>query len=682
MNLANPICTLPGIGPRLEGRFNILGVKTVEDLLEYYPKRYEDYSKIITINKIKPGRVTISGIIKQVKTRYVRRGLSITEAIASDSSGSVRIVWFNQAYLEKAIRLGQHYYISGDYELKYHYFSILNPTIELVSDFPLNTARIKPIYKETKGLTSKQIRLTIRTALNNIKLIDNRLPAWLGEEQNLMPYVQAIQAIHFPETTNQLKKAKYRLAFEEIFYLFLTSLLYKQENKKEVAVSIPFNLELALKFVKQLPFTLTDDQRRVCWQIFRDIEKAVPMNRLVEGDVGSGKTVVAAMSGLMTIASNWQVAMMAPTELLARQHAETIHNMISSSFGDQFSVGLLTGSMSEVQKKQVRNRLVNGQINFIIGTHALITDKVDMHKLALIIIDEQHRFGVDQRKALQAKAGHMPHVLTLSATPIPRSLALTLYGELNMSILSTKPIGRKSIKTTIVSPNSRLSLYKKLENEIKKGRQIYYVCPQITKSTREERQSIKSVEEIYNTLAKSIFKNYTVDLLHGKMKASDKQEIMSRFIKGEINILVSTTVIEVGVDVNNASTIVIENADVFGLAQLHQLRGRVGRSHHQGYCYLISSDSKRPSKRLRALESSNDGFKLAELDLKMRGPGAIYGSMQHGNLDLRLAQLDDMALIKAARTSASNFLKKKEDLLQYTYLAEKVQKLRAVTNLN
>jgi ATP-dependent DNA helicase RecG len=458
----------------------------------------------------------------------------------------------------------------------------------------------------------------------------------------------------------------------------LASLLNKQENQAEKALAIKFDAHLAKDFVKHLPFTLTDDQRKAVWQIYQDMKLPRPMNRLIEGDVGSGKTAVATMAALMPLAKGKQVALMAPTELLARQHAETIYNLLKP-LGMEAKVALLVGSLSPAQKTKAHRAITSGQAGFLIGTQALIQDQVDMHDLALIIIDEQHRFGVEQRKRLMAKAGHMPHVLSLSATPIPRSLALTLYGEMDISILAEKPSGRLLVITEIVSPNSRKQLYEKIDQALATGQQMFVVCPLITATAAAEKNS---AEAVYEQLSKHEFKHRRVGLLHGKLKTPEKLAVMEQFVGHELDILVATTVIEVGVDVPNASIMLIESPERFGLAQLHQLRGRVGRDQKQGYCYLLLSDSQAPSRRLRALQTSQDGFKLAELDLTLRGPGTVYGTSQHGALDLRLAPITDTRLITLARRGAEQFIDRQEDLLHYKHLATTVNRLRAVTNLN
>ncbi len=678
MTLDSLVGDLNGVGPVLAAKFTQLGINNVAELIDYYPRRYNDYSELTSISMLHPGIVTIEAKISSATGRYVRRGMHITEAIASDSSGSVRLVWFNQPYRSNSLKAGARYFISGNYELKQQRFSIMNPAVELASDFPINTARIVPIYKETKGLTSRQIRSAIQQVMPLIESLPDALPREIAKNHNLVDFSTAIQGIHFPKTAEKLEIARHRLGFEEVFRLSLASLLNKKENQKLVAPPIKFDEKIAKAFVAELPFMLTDAQKRSTWQIYLDLQKSQPMNRLIEGDVGSGKTVVATMAALMAIKQGWQVALMAPTELLARQHADTIYKLLKP-LGMESVVGLLVGSLSPAQKSKAHSAVSEGKVQFIIGTQALIQEKVDMHKLALIIVDEQHRFGVEQRKTLMSKAGHMPHVLSLTATPIPRSLALTLYGELDISIIDVKPSGRLPIITKLVSPNSTKPIYEKIIKELESGRQMFVVCPLIKDS---ELVNAKSAEKVYEELRKGSFKKWRIGLLHGKMKPADKNQIMTLFVDHKLDILVSTTVIEVGVDVPIASVMLIEGPERFGLAQIHQLRGRVGRSSEQGYCYIMLSDSKAPSRRLKALESSNDGFKLAELDLEIRGPGAIYGTSQHGDLDLRIAKLSDVKLISAARGSAQKLLDEQVDLLQYKQLMAQVTRLQSVTNLN
>lgn len=678
MKLSDSVGIIKGVGKEIESKLAMLGVKTVGQLIDYLPRRYNDFSVVQSANKIRPGAVSLKVTVKQAKGRYVRRGMHITEAVASDDTGSVRLVWFNQPYRAAALKADKQYFVSGEYALRRQHFSISNPSVELVSDFPVNTARIVPIYRETKGFKSAQIRRLIRELTPLIDDLKETLPSWLVKEHKLIAKSAAIASMHFPPSSKGLEQAKKRLGFEEVFELTLASLLNKTDALTQNAVKIPFKLDLAKKFVSQLPFKLTDTQKRAVWQIYKDLESPSPMNRMLEGDVGSGKTVVAVMAAVMAIKQGFQVVFMAPTELLARQHAVTIHELLKP-LKMESEIGLLVGGLKPAQKKLIQSKIAQGDVKLIIGTHAVFQEKVDMTNLGLVIIDEQHRFGVEQRKQLLKKAKHMPHVLSMTATPIPRSLALTLYGELDISILDAKPAGRKSITTKIVSPNSRKQLYKTIDKQLDNGHQMFVVCPLIKPS---EAFAARSAEEVYEDLRKTTFKHRKIGLLHGKMKPDDKDAMMQRFVDHKLDILVSTTVIEVGVNVKNASVMLIENAERFGLAQAHQLRGRVGRSHHQGYCYLVMGDSSAPSRRLRALESSTDGFKLAELDLEIRGPGAIYGTMQHGALDLRVAKLTDVKLIATARQSAQKFIDKGENLIQYTELNNRVNELRTVTNLS
>jgi ATP-dependent DNA helicase RecG len=678
MELSSPVTAVKGVGEELAKKLVVLGVRTVWQLIDYLPRRYEDYSDVVAIRDTQPGPVTIKAVVKQATGRYVRRGMHITEAVVSDDTGSLRLIWFNQPYRAQGLKQGAEYYFSGNYELSHQRMQLMSPSAELVSDFTVNTARIIPVYRETKGLTSKQIRRAVGNCRTLIRSLSETLPEWLLDQQDLMPRAQAMLAMHFPDSAAELAEAKRRLAFEEVFELTLAALLNKQELADDAAIVIPFDEQLAKDFVSHLPFTLTNAQRKAVWQIYQDLEQPKPMNRLVEGDVGSGKTVVATMAALMALRQGYQAALMAPTELLARQHADTIYKLLKP-LGMEQELVLLVGALSAAQKKQAQEAIRAGHGRFIVGTQALIQEKVDMHSLGLVVIDEQHRFGVEQRKELMKKAGHMPHLLSLTATPIPRSLALTLYGELDISVLDAKPAGRQPIHTELVSPNSVEPVYADIYTELDAGRQMFVVCPLISES---DKLDAHSAEKIFEQFAKKDFKKYRLGLLHGKMKAEEKNAIMAQFVAHELDVLVSTTVIEVGVDVPNASVMMIQSAERFGLAQLHQLRGRVGRGSSRAYCYLMLSDSTAPSPRLRALESSNDGFRLAELDLELRGPGAIYGQMQHGALDLRVARLTDVILIANARKAAAEFIKRDEDLVKYEVLRDHVQRLRTVTNLN
>lgn len=678
MELESKLSVVKGVGPAVEKALFSLGLETIGDLLDYLPRRYEDYSVVTSVAYLKPGVVTVMAEVKQVSGRYARRGFHITEALVSDETGSLRVTWFNQPYRAAGLKVGQMYYFSGQYELSYQRMQLMNPSAEMVADFTLNTARIVPVYRENKSISSKQIRKIIGQCLAVADTLPETLPTWLVQSAQLMNRAEAVRAMHYPETSEQLATARRRLGYEEVFELSLASLLNKQEIAAEQSLAIPFDEQLAKEFVGHLPFTLTNDQRKAVWQIYLDMQQPHPMNRLVEGDVGAGKTVVAAMAAIMAMRQGYQVAVMAPTEILASQHAETFYKLLKPlGAADQLLV--LIGSMKPAQKKAAHVRIADGSARLLVGTHALIQDAVTVPRLGLIIIDEQHRFGVEQRKALMAKAGLMPHVLSLTATPIPRSLALTLYGELDISVLREKPAGRLPIATELVLHGARDALFKRLATEVAAGRQLYVVCPLITES---DTLAVQSVETVFDELRAKYFKHARVGLLHGKLKGADKQTVMQDFAAGTLDVLVATTVIEVGVDVPNATLMVIESAERFGLAQLHQLRGRVGRGSEQSHCYLVLSASVEPNKRLRAVATSNDGFKLAEYDLELRGAGAIYGAMQHGALDLRVAKLTDTELISAARSGAKLFVERGENLVQYTELAGRVSKLRAVTNLN
>ncbi|HEY1645420.1 MAG TPA: ATP-dependent DNA helicase RecG [Candidatus Saccharimonadales bacterium] len=665
---------ISGVGDQLAANFKRLGLNTVRDLIDYYPRRYDDFSVISKIGSIRPGQVTIAAQIKSVSGHYLKRGLHITEALASDDSGSVRLTWFNQPYRETSLKKDTEYFIVGKYELRYRRFAIYSPVVEAASDFPINTARIVPRYPETKGLNSGDIRRALSKVTDLILKTPETLPEHITKKYKLASLGQALMSIHFPKSREDLAEARRRLGFEELFMMLLASQLNKQAYDHDSALKIGFDEHLAKKFVAKLPFNLTDDQRKAIWQIYKDQAKSRPMNRLVEGDVGSGKTAVAAMAALMVVNDGRQAVFMAPTELLARQHAETV-NLMFKSIGLDSKVGLLIGALSPSQKSKIHKQIKDKQILFVIGTHALIQEKVETPELALVIIDEQHRFGVNQRQALKLKAKTQPHMLSLSATPIPRSLALTLFGELNISRLIDKPTNRLPVITDLISESELTRKLTAIEKELKDGRQVFIVSSNID---TQPKYSVKEIE----SWARAHFKNYRVGIVHGRLSAEDKAKTMQDFSERKLDILVATTVIEVGIDVPNATVMLIFDADSFGLAQLHQLRGRVGRGQHQGYAYLIYPDNQPPSDRLKALEASNDGFKLAELDLSIRGPGAIYGQLQHGLLDLRIAGLDDTKLIREAREAAIDFIETAQDLKKYPQLYTQVAALQKLTNLN
>ncbi len=671
------IMKLKGVGEASAKLLSKLGLNSVGDLIENIPRRYDDYSHVIPIKQLRPGQVTIKAKIRVTKKRYSKKGLHITEALVTDETGSARVMWFNQPYRANSINPDAEYYLSGEYASNYKYLVITNPVCELVSKFPIHTARLVPQYKLTKGITSNQIRRFTKYAFDK-NLPQETLPKWLIDDRKLIDRKTALFTMHFPETLQSLTLARRRLGFDELFEMSLASALNKHDYALEKAEHVPFQEDIVIDFVKSLPFKLTDDQRKAAWQILQDMTNGSPMNRLVEGDVGSGKTVVATIAMVNVATSGMQVALMAPTELLANQHANTIQSILPKALADK--VVFLSGSMSKSQKENAYKKIADGEAKIVVGTHALFQKSVAFENLGLAIIDEQHRFGVEQRKKLQGKAKKMPHILNMTATPIPRSLMLTLYGEMDVSVIAQMPKGRKKSVTKVLQPEQRKELYELIKQTIDKGQQAFVVCPQIEESDISTGRSL-SVKAIHKQL-KSWYKGYSVGLLHGKLKSNEKDAIMQDFVAKKYDVLVSTTVIEVGVDVPNATIMVIEGADRFGLAQLHQLRGRVGRGQITGKCYLVITENGGVSRRLRVIENENDGFKLAEYDLDLRGPGAIYGTIQHGALDLRVAKITDIKLIKEARASAEEFIRKNENLLQYPKLKARVDALRVITNLN
>jgi ATP-dependent DNA helicase RecG len=676
MNLVSTLDKVKGVGAKTNEQFALAGINTVGDLIEFLPRAHEDFSHITTISNIAPGKVTVKARCEKIETRPVRRGLRITTATLTDETGKIQAVWFNQPYRETQLKSGEEFYFSGEFEFNYNRYQLTNPSAEMVKDMPVQTDRILPVYHSIKGLKTTLVRKILAELRPLITMLPETLPANIVVDEKLLSRSGAILAMHFPETMADIEKARERLAFEELFQLLLASQLNRQENAKLTGWNIPFEQPVVADFVKRLPFELTGAQRRAAWEIIQDLERKTPMNRLLQGDVGSGKTVVAGLVACQVAHAGLQTAIMAPTEILAGQHAETLSKLLQPL---GVSVGLLTGGVKGVARKTLYEQIATGRVDVVVGTHALIQEKVKFHKLGFVVIDEQHRFGVQQRQLLLKKSEYMPHMLAMTATPIPRSLALTVYGELDISILNELPTGRKPIITKIWSPNSRQQLYEKVDAELAAGRQAYVICSLIEDNPDNE---IKSVQAEYKKLQNSIFKHRRIGLLHGKMKSDEKDAVMQQFSAGNLDILVSTTVVEVGVDVPNATVIVIENADRFGLSQLHQLRGRVGRSTHQSYCYLINSTSAKPTQRLREIEKSNDGFHLAEVDLKLRGPGEIYGRAQHGALNLQIATLADTKLIARAQKQAKSFVVNDTNLLQYKQLAAQVQYYQRLTTLN
>lgn len=677
MNLRSDASSVKGIGPQTAEKLAQAGIRTVEDLIYFLPRTYEDFADITTVANLQPGHVSLKATVENVVQKRVRRGLHITEAVLADETGKVRAVWFNQSYRAEQLKDKGYFFVSGTYGFQRNKYLITNPSVEKATDLPVQGGRILPVYREVRGIKSHALRKVFVSLKPLLTMLPETLPLEILKKEGLMSLSEALLSMHFPKSMEDIQKGRERLAFEELFILQLASVRNKQENAKLESWTIPFDERAAKGFVSRLPFELTDAQRRSAWEVLQNFEAGIPMNRLLQGDVGAGKTVVAGMAAYLAANAGYQTAFMAPTEILATQHATTLQKLLEPF---NVTVALLVGSVKPSAKKMLKEQIARGSVALVVGTHAMIQEDVDFHKLGFVVIDEQHRFGVKQRQALLTKSDKMPHLLAMTATPIPRSLALTVYGELDVSILNQRPKGRKEIVTEIHSPNSRTQLYSKIMDELDQGRQAYVVCPAITSGG--EMSEIKSVEEEYDRLIRAQFKKYRIAKLHGQMKSEEKEAVMAAFVKGEVDVLVSTTVIEVGVDVPNSTIMLIEGADRFGLAQLHQLRGRVGRGQYQSYCFLVPSTSKAPSQRLKELARSNDGFYLAEVDLKLRGPGEIYGKAQSGALDLRIASLGDTKLIKRARDAAELLLKNHEYLIQYKQLLERVEYYQRLTTLN
>lgn len=679
LTLKSDISEIPRVGPAMARRLKSLGLKCVSDLLFYFPYRYDDFSKIIKVNQVKPHEIcTVKGKVQLITGRrsFRRRRMFITESLVADDTGSIKIIWFNQPYLSKILKPGDEIILSGKVTMDYLTPEFISPSFEKVKKEQTHTGRIVPVYSLTAGLSQRQMRFFLKSILSLAKNLNDFLPSEIIKSNRLMPLASAIKQIHFPDNHGLLKKAENRLKFDELFLIQLRVLQNKIYLKKAQAPKVKFLENVSREFVKSLPFKLTDSQKKSSWQILRDLEKSSPMNRLLSGDVGSGKTIVAVMAILNTVKNGFQTALMAPTEILARQHFEKVKIYLKPL---RIKIAILTRSFSEsggrkISKFNLIKKIKNGGIELVIGTHALIQEEVVFKNLALVIIDEQHRFGVSQRKILRDKfsSGHilLPHLLSMTATPIPRSLALTVYGDLDLSVISEMPAGRRIILTRVVESEKRVKAYDFIRRQIKAGRQTFVICPLIEPS---DKLGVKSVKQEYEKLKNEVFPDLKIGLLHGKLKATEKEKMMADFKNNGINILVSTSVIEVGIDIPNASVMMIEGAERFGLAQLHQFRGRVGRSSHQSYCFLFTeSDSPKTAERLAALEKSSDGFKLAEFDLKSRGPGDFTGLRQSGLPDFRMASLADVALISQTRAAAKALIEKDSTLSKYPLLSQKL----------
>jgi ATP-dependent DNA helicase RecG len=676
MQLDSKIETLPRINKPHTAALKKLGIFTVRDLLFHFPYRYLDFSKLTTIREIKAGEnISLKVTIKNISSRFsFKSHLSIAEAVVSDGTGSLKVVWFNQGYLAKTLQSGDEIFLAGAPDYYNFSLQLTNPIYEKVSDFPLHTARLVPIYHLTQDLYPKTLRNLIQSVLHIASAIPETLPEHIITNQKLLTITNTIHYSHFPESLEQVEEARKRLAFEEIFLNQLLAQKHKLEIEKKKSFTIPFDQKLVQGFLATLAFQLTPGQKKATWDILQDLEKATPMNRLMEADVGSGKTIVALIAALETTVAGYQVAFLAPTEILAKQHYETIKNHVFFKGRSKTHGGLLTNHYSEldgehITKPKLQKLIAEGMPGIFVGTHALLGKQIKFKKLALVIIDEQHRFGVEQRAQLFETKGKVPHLLSLTATPIPRTLQLAYYGELAISQIKSKPANRKPIATKLVGNGDRPKAYAFIAEQIKLGRQVFVITPLIEES---ETLEVKAVKSEYTALQK-IFPQFKIGLLHGKMKGAEKEKVMADFLANNIQLLVSTSVVEVGVDVPNASVMVIEGAERFGLAQLHQFRGRVGRAEHQSYCFLFTEkENSEILERLTAFTKTQDGFALAELDLKQRGFGQLYGAQQSG-WNFKYFNPSYTSLIPLAREEALKILQEDLSLNNYPLLRKKIK---------
>lgn len=651
MDMERPIQMLPGIGPARAARLQKLGLETADDLLRWFPRQYEDRRTVYPVEGAPVGEkcCVAAVVVEAPRTTRITKGREVTRLRAADDSGMLYLTFFGQSYVRTALQVGQSYVFYGTVEGTQRRKGMTNPVFE-PEQRRQDTGRIMPIYPLTAGISNHLLASAVAWCLEQPWAEwPEDLPQTIRQRYRLAARTYAVRIAHFPPSWEELAVARRRLVFEELFYFSIGLALLRQRRTAEVGIRCA-NGDLR-GFYALLPFQLTGAQRRAAEDAARDLTRGVPMNRLLQGDVGSGKTVVGAACVWLMAQNGYQSALMAPTEILAQQHAQTLQTLLAPS---GIRVGLLTGSLRAAEKRKVYDAMATGAVDLVVGTHALLTDGVTFANLGLVITDEQHRFGVNQRAALAQKGGAVrPHMLVMSATPIPRTLALLLYGDLEVSIIDERPPGRKNVDTFLVGEALRQRMYGFVRKQVQEGHQVYMVCPAVEEG-QEGGQDLKAVTTYAQTLQTKIFPDLRVGLLHGKMKGKDKEAVMAAFAAGEIDILCATTVIEVGVDVPRATLMVIENAERFGLSQLHQLRGRVGRGDAKSYCVLVSShQGKETRQRLKALCATNDGFQIAEEDLKLRGPGDFFGQRQHGLPQLQLADLvEDVQVLQEAKEGA------------------------------
>lgn len=653
-----------------------IGITRVEDLLNYFPRKYLDFSQPKKLAELIPNETaTVVGRVEKLKTVRTPRGRTVISAKLVTDDGSLNLTWFNQLFIARVLHNGDEIAISGRIQIGMRgAITLIGGTFEKISDEMIHAGRIVPVYRtHGKLISSKWLRDKIFPLLDYSSKLPGIFSSEISAKENLLPRGEAIRQIHFPDSFDALAAARETLAFEELFLLQLSGLRRKldwQIGAAGSAKKILAPINLLEEFATALPFKFTDAQRKVSREIMNDLAKDLPMNRLLEGDVGSGKTIVAALAIFLAVKNNSQAALLAPTEILAAQH---FRNFLKILHPLGVRGELLTGSTPAKKKKEISQKLKSGELDLVVGTHALLEGHVDFQNLALTVIDEQHRFGVEQRTLIR-KDG-TPHVLSLTATPIPRTLALTIFGDQDVSILDELPPGRQPAITRIIPPQKRIEAERWIESEVAKGRQVFIVCPLVEES---EALEVKSAKQEFRRLQEKVFPNLKLGLLHGKLRPKEKDATMAAFAAGEIQILVATTVIEVGIDVTNATIMLIEAAERFGLAQLHQLRGRVGRGSEQSYCFLFSeADSLEIQARLQAVVKNSNGFELAKIDLDNRGPGEVFGVRQSGIPDLKVAKLTDHEIIKKSRDLAQRILEKDPQLKKFPEIAERVEEIQS-----